>query len=103
MSKNILFIIFSIFLSLASGILSAEVPVVINEIMPSNFLTLQDEDYDSSDWIELYNRSDTAVNLSAWRIAASDDFQNAFELPDSAYCFFGVSMQHTSLPLAICL
>ncbi|MCK5853332.1 lamin tail domain-containing protein, partial [bacterium] len=82
MRKNILFI-FAIIFTFSAGVLFAEETVVINEIMPSNFLTLQDEDFDSSDWIELYNRSDTALHLSAWRIAASDDFQNAFVLPDT--------------------
>lgn len=45
--------------------------VVLNEYMASNGVTLEDEDGDSSDWIELYNNSTTAVNLTGFGL--SDD------------------------------
>ncbi len=45
--------------------------VVINEVMASNHFTLNDEDGDASDYIELYNASAAAVNLSGY--ALSDD------------------------------
>ncbi|MDA3844828.1 MAG: CotH kinase family protein [Candidatus Kapabacteria bacterium] len=82
MSKRILFIIFAAFLSLPAGILSAA-DIIINEIMPSNFETIRDEDYDTSDWIELYNSADTAVNLSGYKLSNADDPQNAYTLPDT--------------------
>lgn len=46
-------------------------PLIINEVMASNGQGLQDEDGDYSDWIEIYNRSDQAINLGGW--ALSDD------------------------------
>src|SRR6185503_2452899 len=49
--------------------LSAE--VVLNEIMADNLNGLLDENGDASDWIELYNRGTTSVNLLGWSL--SDD------------------------------
>ncbi|MCC5934966.1 MAG: CotH kinase family protein [Balneolales bacterium] len=46
--------------------------VVINEVMASNATTLADEDGDFEDWIELYNPTDSPVNLSGY--ALSDDY-----------------------------
>ncbi len=43
--------------------------VVINEFMASNRSTLADEDGDYSDWIELHNPGDTAVDLSGWGVS----------------------------------
>ncbi len=48
--------------------------VRINEVMASNGITLADEDGDYEDWIELINRSASAVSLSGW--ALSDDSGN---------------------------
>lgn len=45
--------------------------IVINEFMPANNTTIQDEDGDYSDWIELYNNSDYSVNLLNYSL--SDD------------------------------
>ncbi len=45
--------------------------VRINEFMTLNDTTLADEDGDFTDWIELYNDSDEAVNLKNW--AMTDD------------------------------
>ena len=44
--------------------------VIINEVSSSNS-TFDDEDGDSPDWIELYNNSDSTVDLTGWSI--SDD------------------------------
>ena len=38
----------------------------INELMASNGSTLDDEDNDSSDWIELFNEQTQTVNLNGW-------------------------------------
>ena len=48
--------------------------VIINEFMSDNETTIQDEDGDFKDWIELYNNSDTPVNLLNYSI--SDDDSN---------------------------
>lgn len=44
--------------------------VIINEVSSSNS-SFDDEDGDSPDWIELYNNSDSTVDLTGWSI--SDD------------------------------
>jgi len=43
--------------------------VVINEIQPSNGVTLADGDGDFSDWIELYNTTSSPIDLTNWQIA----------------------------------
>ena len=44
-------------------------PVVINEFQVNNVAgVILDEDGDSSDWIELYNRSDRDLSLSGWSL-----------------------------------
>jgi hypothetical protein len=42
--------------------------VVISEFMADNTRTIYDEDGDSSDWIEIHNVSDSAVNLLDWSL-----------------------------------
>ena len=42
--------------------------VGINEFMANNTGALHDEDGESSDWIELFNNSTTAVNLAGWSL-----------------------------------
>lgn len=56
---------FSLMLMLFSGIgswLSAQ-SIMLNEIMSSNATSFADEDGDHSDWIELYNPGNQAINL----------------------------------------
>ena len=48
--------------------------VVINEFMAKNSNTIQDEDGDFSDWIELYNTSDSTINLLNYCL--SDNINN---------------------------
>jgi hypothetical protein len=48
--------------------------VCINEVMSSNSTILADEDGDFSDWIELYNNSDSTINLAGYGL--SDDSLN---------------------------
>ena len=45
--------------------------VVINEIMPSNIETAADQDGEYDDWVELYNNTGTAIDLSGYFL--SDD------------------------------
>jgi hypothetical protein len=67
-----------------SGALAYSQNVVINEFMASNGETLADDDGDFSDWIELYNAGQDAVNLEGWGI--SDNPTNPFKwiFPDVA-------------------
>ena len=63
-------------------------PVVFTEVNPQNF-TFQDEDGDNSDWIELFNPADTAVNLKGFSLSNSESeprkwtFGNAIVPPQS--------------------
>ena len=41
---------------------------VISEFMANNSQTLEDEDTDNSDWIEIYNGQNASVNLAGWRL-----------------------------------
>ena len=71
------------FIARFEPVVSSPVPVVINEI---NFLPQTQNS--PADWIELANPSDTAVDLSGWRLQDSDD-SHIFVLP-----------QDTGLPAA---
>jgi hypothetical protein len=51
--------------------------VYINELMSTNGSTIEDEDGDKSDWIELYNAQDTEVDLTGFGL--SDDSTNLFK------------------------
>lgn len=55
---------FFILIFIIIPILSFSQDIVINEIMSSNNITVQDEDGDASDWIELYNHGTEQANLS---------------------------------------
>ncbi len=48
----------------------------INEVMASNSETIQDEDGDYPDWVELYNAGADPINLLHWGL--SDDYDNPF-------------------------
>src|SRR5258705_13929196 len=52
--------------ALCPGRLAAADTVIISEFVASNVGGLVDEDLDSSDWLELYNFGNGAVNLSGW-------------------------------------
>jgi hypothetical protein len=49
-------------------------PVVVNEIMASNESTVADQDGEFDDWLELYNNSADALDLSGWHL--SDNYSN---------------------------
>ncbi len=48
-------------------------PVVISEFMAANDSTLQDEDGDFSDWIEIENKGNTTVSLAGWSLTDDSD------------------------------
>ena len=57
--------------------------LLINEVVTSNQLSLQDQVYGSPDWIELYNGSDQSIRLSNYYITDNMEApQKAFQLPD---------------------
>ncbi|HKL72265.1 MAG TPA: CotH kinase family protein [Marinilabiliaceae bacterium] len=51
--------------------------ILINEFMSSNSSTIADEDGDFSDWIELYNPTEQAVELEGWGL--SDNTSNPYK------------------------
>jgi hypothetical protein len=54
----------------------------ISEFMAANKNTLLDEFGDSSDWIEIYNGTRIAVNLSGWFLTAEATNLGQWEFPD---------------------
>lgn len=57
--------------------------IVINEIMASNNLTLTDEDGDSEDWIELFNTSNSSINLSAFYLSDDSTDLTKWQMPST--------------------
>lgn len=55
--------------------------VVINEIMADNANTAADPQGQNADWIELYNTSDVAVDLSGWFLSDNADNLPKYKFP----------------------
>lgn len=55
--------------------------VVINEIMASNSSTAEDQDGEFDDWIELYNRTSSSINLSGYFLTDNEDELEKWEFP----------------------
>ncbi len=55
--------------------------VVINEFMASNTKTAKDEKDQFDDWIELYNKSTAAVDISGWFISDNPDNRGKWKFP----------------------
>ena len=53
------------------------IPIVINEI---NYNSASD--FDTDDWVELYNNSDSSINISDWQFKDSDD-SHVFTIPSN--------------------
>jgi hypothetical protein len=68
-----LFSVFTVFLCSLFLDITAQV-LVINEFMAKNATTIQDEDGDYSDWIELYNTGNEELELIGWSL--SDDIND---------------------------
>ncbi len=56
--------------------------VIINEFVASNNAGLEDEDGDTSDWIELYNAGDSPVDLAGWALTDMVYDRNKWTFPD---------------------
>ena len=74
MKRTFLFTIFLIFGLLQISLIAQS--LVINEVMALNTKTLQDEDGDYPDWIEIHNTSASSINLKGYGL--SDDSLNIF-------------------------
>ncbi|UCF43468.1 MAG: lamin tail domain-containing protein, partial [Planctomycetota bacterium] len=56
-----------------------EAPLLITEFMASNRTTLIDGDGGASDWIEIYNPTDTNITLTGWCL--TDDYRDLTKWP----------------------
>ena len=58
-------------------------PIVISEVCPHNVTAAYDDNGDyGADYIELYNRSDSSVNLKGWCLSDSGENLRKFIFPD---------------------
>ncbi len=68
------------------GVLSADwldtFDLKITEFMASNSSTLQDEDNDYPDWIEIFNPHECAINLAGWYLTEDRDDLTQWRFPD---------------------
>lgn len=55
--------------------------VVINELMPVNTTVVSDPDGDFDDWIELYNKSSEAQDLSGWFLSDNEKYISKWQFP----------------------
>ncbi len=56
--------------------------VSISEFLADNYAVLMDEDGDASDWIELYNAGDEAVDLENWCLTDDSGDLSKWRFPD---------------------
>lgn len=56
--------------------------VVINELMASNKTSVQDQDGEYDDWIELYNKSTSDVDISRWILTDNPANLDKYRIPE---------------------
>ena len=56
-------------------------PILISEFMADNEHTLNDEDGDSSDWIEIFNPNESAVDLTGWFLSNTTNNHALWRFP----------------------
>jgi hypothetical protein len=66
----------------ASSTLPAELPgMVFSEFLAGNDSSIEDEDTDNSDWIELFNGQTFPQNLSGWKLTDDPTHATSWPLP----------------------
>ena len=70
------------FALLANNWKMVESHLVISEFMARNSSTLMDRDNESSDWLEIYNPTDTTANLDGWSLTDSVDNLTMWQFPN---------------------
>jgi hypothetical protein len=86
--KQFFWVVLSLCLLVGSGQMIARAnhpeagALVLNEFLASNGGGLTDEDGDSSDWIEIYNRSASPVNLAGWALTDDPEQPQKWMFPD---------------------
>ncbi len=74
---------FSFFVLLAIfSVTPINAQVVINEIVSSNQTGIADEDNDNPDWIELYNTSNSRINLQGWVLKDRENKTDPWVFPE---------------------
>ena len=58
-------------------------PVILSEFLAENRSGLMDDDGDHSDWVELFNRSGSAVNLLGWSLTDDDRSLRKWVFPET--------------------
>ncbi len=76
---RILSLLFALSATSTASIASGQ--VVISEIMAVNWATLDDDEGDSSDWIELTNLSSQTINLAGWYLTDNPDQPTLWQFP----------------------
>ena len=56
--------------------------LIISEFMASNDNGVRDEDHNRTDWIELLNKGDTAIDLEGWFLTDNPDDLDKWRLPN---------------------
>ena len=61
--------------------LALDASFVITEVVANNRLGIKDEDGDRSDWIEIYNNTDTEADLTGWFLTDDASEQDKWQFP----------------------
>ncbi len=81
MQRRVLLLVPILWAALGSAVHADFEAILMTEVMASNRTALADEDGDHSDWFELYNSGDTAVDLEGfWATDSANDLQR-WEFP----------------------
>ena len=66
MKRQLIVSVLVVLVLCGSAATGGTIPLVINEFMAINNNTLADQDNEFPDWIEIYNPTDSGVNLDGW-------------------------------------
>jgi len=94
----------SLAVALFKPAISAEAQPVINEFMASNTTTIMDEDKEYPDWIELYNPTDSSIDLTGYGLSDRPDnpykwiFQNIILYPGEYKLVFASGKDRKEIP-----
>ncbi len=72
----------SILLGLTYFCFALQAQVLINEYSASNLDSFQDNYGKTEDWIELYNNSDTTIDLSGWHLSDKEAKPGKWDIPE---------------------
>lgn len=67
---------------IGNSLIAQERKVVINECMPNNSNTAADQDGEYNDWLELYNISNTSINLNGYFLSDRKSMPTKFRFPN---------------------